>query len=76
MDLAAILEGAQLAIKLANMAMQIGQDAAPHIKTAFGIMFEGKVLTANERAAMLAQETAWREDIDAAIAADDAATPP
>lgn len=76
MNLAEILSDVQLAVKLANTALQLGEDAAPHIQTAYGILFEGKSLTDEQRQAMLDQETAWRSDIDDAIAADGTATPP
>lgn len=72
MDLASIMEDVQLAVKLANMAIQLGEDAAPKIQTAYDILFEGKALTPDERDAMIQQEEAWRSDIDGAIAADDA----
>lgn len=70
MDIASILDDVQIAIKLANTAIQIGQDAAPFIKNAYGILFEGKTLTDDERQAMLDQEIAWRSEIDAVIAKD------
>lgn len=75
MNVAEILADVQLAVKLANTALQLGEDAAPHVQTAYGILFEGKSLTDEERQAMLDQETAWRSDIDDAIAVDAAPKP-
>ncbi len=70
MDMASILADVQLAVKLANMAIQLGEEAAPYIQKAYGILFEGKSLTDDERSAMTSQEDTWRSDIDAAIAKD------
>lgn len=73
MDLATIIADVQIAVSLAKLAVQVGQDAAPYIQNAYAILFQNKMLTADERAAMIAQETKWRSDIDTTIAADDAA---
>lgn len=73
MDPATIIADAQIVVSLAKLAIQIGADAAPYIQRAYGILFENQTLTADERASMATQETAWRADIDAAIAADDGA---
>lgn len=64
----------KLAISLAMTAYQLGKDAAPYIKLAYEIQFKNKILTDDERKAMTDQETAWRSEIDAQIAADEAAT--
>jgi len=64
----------KLALTLATTAYQLGKDAAPYIKLAYEIQFKNKVLTAEERKAMEAQEQSWREEIDVIIAADDIAT--
>lgn len=69
-----ILADVQLAIKLAKMAYDLGKDMYPYVKTAYEIMFENKVLTVDEREAMIKQEKEWRSNIDARIAEDDAAT--
>lgn len=61
----------KLALTLATTAYQLGRDAAPYIKLAYEIQFKNKVLTAEERSQMEAQEQSWREEIDAIIAADD-----
>jgi hypothetical protein len=74
MDPVAILKDVQLAIGLAKLAYDLGKDVAPYMITAYEIMFKNKILTAEERDAMTKQELAWRADIDAVIAADDAAT--
>jgi hypothetical protein len=74
MDPVAILADVQLAIKLAKMAYDLGKDVAPYVITAYEIMFKNKILTADERQAMTDQEAAWRANIDAKIAEDDAAT--
>lgn len=74
MDVITIMADVQLAIKLAKMAYEMGKDMYPYVKTAYEIMFKNKVLTPEERQAMIDQELAWRADIDAVIAADDAAT--
>lgn len=74
MDPVSILADVQLAIKLAKMAYDLGKDIAPYMITAYEIMFKNKILTAQERQSMTDQELSWRADIDAVIAADDAAT--
>jgi hypothetical protein len=74
MDPASILADVQLAISLGKMAYDLEQNVAPYLVTAYQIVFENKVLTADERQAMRDKETAMRAQIDAAIAADDAAT--
>ncbi len=74
MDAVTILANVELAIKLAKMAYDLGKDMYPYVKTAYEIMFQNKVLTAEERQAMVDQEQLWRAEIDAVIAADDAAT--
>lgn len=74
MDPVTIMADVQLAIKLAKMAYDAGVDMYPYVKTAYQIMFENKILTAEERQAMTDQETAWRKDIATQVAEDDAAT--
>lgn len=74
MDPVAILADVQLAIKLAKMAYDLGKDTAPYLITAYEIMFKNKILTVEERQAMTDQELAWRANIDAKIAEDNAAT--
>lgn len=74
MDPVTILADVQLAIQLAKTAYELGKDMAPYVITAYQIVFENKVLTAEERQAMTDQEASWRADIDTVIAADDAAT--
>lgn len=74
MDAVTIMADVQLAIKLAKMAYEMGKDMYPYVKTAYEIMFKNKVLTPEERQAMINQELSWRAEIDAQIAADDAAT--
>lgn len=71
MDLATLISDAQLAVSVAKLAIAAGQDAAPYIENAYLILFQGKVLTTEERAGMAAQEVAWRNDVDSAIAKDD-----
>lgn len=63
-----------MVIGLAKLAYQVEQDAQPYVIRAWQILFENKALTEQERADMAAQEVAWRSDIDAAIAKDDAGT--
>lgn len=75
MDPAAILADVQLALSLGKMAFELGQEAGPFLINAYQIAFENKVLTVDERTAMVAQENKMRSDIDAVIAADDAASP-
>jgi hypothetical protein len=74
MDPVTILANVQLAIKLGKMAYDLGKDMAPYMITAYEIVFKNKVLTVEERQAMTDQELLWRKEIDAIIAADDAAT--
>ena len=74
MDPVAILADVQLALSLGKMAFELGQEAGPFLINAYQIAFENKVLTVDERAAMVAQEAKMRSDVDAVIAADDAAT--
>lgn len=76
MDLAAILADVQIAISIAKLAYQLGQDAGPYIDRAYKILFEQKTLSDEERADMMSQEAQWRKEIDDAIAADDAAANP
>jgi hypothetical protein len=76
MDPATLLADVQLALSLGKMAFDLGQEAGPYLVNAYQIAFGNKVLTAAERTAMQTQETQWRADIDAQIAADDASTPP
>lgn len=64
----------KLALSLAVTAYQLGKDAAPYIKMAYEIQFKNRILTDDERKAMTAQEQLWRSEIDAVIAADDAAS--
>ena len=74
MNPVAVLAHVELAIKLAKMAYDLGKDVYPYVKTAYEIMFQNKILTAEERQAMVDQEQLWRAEIDAVIAADDVAT--
>ncbi len=74
MDLSSILDDIKSAVGLAKTAMELGMDAAPYIATAYAIGFQGKKLTPEERQAMTDQEAAFRAQIDAVIAVDDAAT--
>lgn len=74
MDPVQVMANVQLAIKLAKMAYDLGKDMYPYVKTAYEIMFQNKILTAEERQAMVDQEQLWRAEIDAVIAADDLAT--
>lgn len=71
MNLANILSDVKAAIGLAKTAMELGVDAKPFIDIALSVA-NGHVLTADERATMTASENAFREQIDARIAADDA----
>jgi len=74
MDPATILADIQIALSVGKLAVELGKDAAPFLITAYNIAFNDKALTDDERAAMKAQEAQFRADIDAQIAADDAAT--
>lgn len=73
MDAATILADVQLAISIGKIAVQLGQDAKPFLLNAYDIAFGNKTLTPDERQAMRDQETSFRQQIDAVIAADDAA---
>lgn len=73
MDPVAILADVQLALSLGRMAYQLEQDAQPFVLKAWQIAFGHKTLTAAERREMKDQEAALRAQIDAVIAADDAA---
>lgn len=68
-----LLANVTLAIKLAKMAYDLGKEAAPFVKTAYDILVNKKILTVEEHKSMLDQEAAWRTEIDAKIAEDDAA---
>lgn len=68
-----ILDTVTLAVKLAKMAYDLGKDAAPFVKVAYDIAVNKKVLTVEEHKSMVDQEAAWRAEIDAVIAEDDAA---
>lgn len=74
MDPASILADVQLAISLGKMAYDLEQNIAPYLITAYQIIFENKVLTAEERADMRQKEIDMRAAIDAKIAEDDVAT--
>lgn len=74
MDPLTIISNITLAIKLAKMAYDLGQDAAPFVKVAYDIAVNKKVLTVEEHKSMVEQEAAWRAEIDAIIAADDEVT--
>ena len=71
MDPLSIIAEAQIVIGMAKLAIQVGQDAAPYIERAFGILAENKPLTDQERADMATQEVQWRKEIDDAISSDD-----
>ena len=55
------------AIKLAQLAIQAGRDAIPHIMQAYEIAFKGKVLTDAERAASRLQEDEYSATIQAPL---------
>lgn len=74
MDASQVLADVQLALSLGNMAVQLGEEAAPFLLNAYNIAFNNKVLTDDERAVMQSQEAAMRTRVDAAIAADALAT--
>lgn len=74
MDPLTILADVQLAISIGKLAVQLGQEAGPYLINAYNIAFGDKVLTPEERQAMRDQEAQLRGQIDAVIAADDAAT--
>ncbi|MCK1577772.1 hypothetical protein [Bradyrhizobium sp. 174] len=73
MDPATILADVQIALQVGKMAYDLGKESAPFLIKAYQIAFENKVLTAEERAALKAQEDAYRAEIAAAVAADAAA---
>lgn len=63
MDLASILADVQIAISLGKLAIQIGQDAAPFIETAYDILFNNKQLTSDERNDLLSKEAGLRAQL-------------
>lgn len=67
MDVATIIADLQIAVNLANLAIQTGTDAAPFVTNAYNILFKGKTLTAGERAAMLSQEAVLRAQLQAPL---------
>ncbi|MGR4927257.1 hypothetical protein ACIPUD_10670 [Bradyrhizobium sp. CAR08] len=73
MDPATILADVQIALQVGKMAYDLGKESAPFLIKAYQIAFENKVLTAEERAALKAQEDTYRAEIAAAVAADAAA---
>lgn len=67
----AILADVQAVIGVANIAIQVGEDAVPYITQAYDILFNGATLTADQRAALVAQEQALTAQLNApSIAAD------
>lgn len=74
MDPLTILADVQLALSLGKMAVDLEQQAAPFLTKAYDIAFGHKTLTDAERQDMRDQEAAMRQQIDAAIADDDAST--
>lgn len=60
MDPATILADVQIVISLARLAIQVGQDAAPFVISAYNIAVKGVALTDDERLAMNAKETELR----------------
>lgn len=73
MNPAAILADVQLAISLGKLAVELGQEAGPYLINAYNIAFGHKTLSAEERQKMRDDEAALRAQIDAVVAADDAA---
>jgi hypothetical protein len=67
MDPATILADAQIVLALGKLAIQVGEDAAPFIETAYDIIFNKRTLTDDERAAMLAREASLRATLQAPL---------
>lgn len=71
MDPVTIDADVQAIIGIAYLAIQVGEDAAPYITQAYQILFQGATLTADQRAALVAQEQALTAQLNApSIAAD------
>lgn len=64
MDPASIIADAMLVLKIGNLAIQAFQDAQPFINSAAQIL-SGTALTAQQRADMLAQESALTAQLNA-----------
>lgn len=64
-----IISAIKIALSAAQAAYELGQDAGPFIKNAYDIM-NGKTLTADERAELLAKEQALRNRLQAPITDD------
>ena len=67
MDPMTILADVQIAISLGKLALQVGQDALPFLLTAEQLIFEQRSLTDAERADMLANEKALRDQLQAPL---------
>lgn len=72
-DIATIIQEAMLVLTAAEKIVQIGGDVAPRIEDAIAILSGQKTLSADERAALIAEQQGYESRIDAAVAADAAA---
>lgn len=70
MDLATIIADATAVISLGKLAVQVGEDAAPYVETAYAILVNGEVLTPAQRAANLTAEASLRARLNAAQPGD------
>lgn len=61
MDITTILATAQTIIKVANMAMQVGEDIEPFVKSAYQVLVEKKPLSITDREQLLAEEKRLRD---------------
>lgn len=67
MDVAVVMTQIFNAIRLAQMAAQLGKDALPHLKQAYDLAFGGKVLTDDERVRQEADLMAYSATLQAPL---------
>lgn len=73
MDIATAISDAVLVLNVGEKLVTLGMNAAPNIAMAVSIL-EGKTtLTAEQRVALVTEQTTYEQQIDAQVAADDAA---
>jgi hypothetical protein len=73
MNAAQILADVQLVLSVAKQTLELGLDAKPFVADALQIVVKHQPLSTEQRFALQARETALRNQIDAAVADDDAA---
>lgn len=70
MDPATVLADVQIAVSIAKLAIDVGQEAAPFVENIYQIVVGKKSLTADQRALMLANEASARAKLQAPLPAE------